>query len=49
VTVIEIIIIVIAIAAGIHIYGNYQNRYNPPASCQLLGGHWDIWGGWQCG
>jgi len=27
---------------------NMTYRNDPPAACQILGGHWNIWDGWQC-
>ena len=43
-------VLAVLLALGLwHVYENYQSKDNPPASCQLLGGHWDIWNGWQCG
>lgn len=39
--------LILAIGAW-RIFNNEMARYNPPASCQLLGGSWSIWNGWQC-
>lgn len=27
---------------------NLMQEMNPPGTCQVLGGHWDIWNGWRC-
>jgi hypothetical protein len=26
-----------------------EMRHYPPITCQLAGGHWDLWNGWRCG
>ena len=40
--------IILGLYGCARIYINEQAKNNPPASCQLLGGHWDIWKGWRC-
>lgn len=27
----------------------FAMRSHPPAMCYLIGGHWDMWNGWNCG
>jgi len=48
--------LIVAIALGIilalgavKVAGNIASENNPPVSCQLLGGHWNLFEGWQCG
>ncbi len=41
--------VVTVLWAGLRIYTNEQARNNPPICVQLLGGHWTLWDGWQCG
>lgn len=33
----------------LHVIGNVAARQDPPAACQIFGGHWGIWSGWSCG
>jgi hypothetical protein len=41
--------VVIVLWAGLRVWNNEQARNNPPVCVQLLGGHWSVWDGWQCG
>ena len=45
---IVLIVILLVIFAFLRLSGNEASKNNPPASCQLFGGHWTIWNGWQC-
>ena len=49
----DVLVIVLGIAAGLfimwHIGHALSVRHYQPITCQLLGGHWDIWNGWRCG
>ena len=44
-----VILIVLAVWAAIHVISAETSKDSPPAACQLIGGHWDIWNGWRCG
>jgi hypothetical protein len=41
-------VILLAAYGVIRITTNEAAKNNPPAACQLLGGTWNIWNGWQC-
>ena len=49
--IITITIVAIALALGIavKISASEQAKDNPPVACQILGGQWNIWNGWECG
>jgi hypothetical protein len=47
-TLVSLVLVIIVLIVGIRVYSNYQAKDNPPASCQLLGGTWNIWDGWRC-
>lgn len=47
--IIGIIGILILIWAGFHVIPAFLVRDNPPVSCQVLGGTWNLWTGWTCG
>lgn len=32
-----------------HVGHAAMTRNAPPAACELVGGHWDVWNGWTCG
>lgn len=34
--------------AGSHLENAQATRNDPPATCQLLGGSWNPWSGWNC-
>lgn len=41
--------VVVVLWGGLRVWNNEQARNNPPVCVQLLGGHWSVWDGWQCG
>lgn len=44
------VVIAVLIALGIwHELNVFASRGNPPVSCQLLGGQWNMFTGWHCG
>ena len=45
----KIALIVVLVLAGWHEVSVFASRNSPPASCQLLGGHWSVFTGWHCG
>jgi hypothetical protein len=49
VSVIGVVLIVALLFAGYHVWHAESTKSSAPVSCQLLGGHWDIWNGWTCG
>ena len=46
---VAVLILIAAIYVGLHIVNAESSKNSPPAACQLVGGHWDIWHGWRCG
>jgi hypothetical protein len=46
--VVAIVAVLVIAWAVLKIGDNEATRNSPPAACQLLGGHWNIWDGWQC-
>lgn len=44
-----VIVIVLLILGGLHEMSVFASKSNPPASCQLLGGQWNVLTGWHCG
>jgi len=48
-TVGSLIAILLAAFVAVHVINAEMSKDSPPAACQLIGGHWDIWNGWQCG
>jgi hypothetical protein len=45
----SLIAILLAAFVAAHVINAEMSKNSPPVSCQLLGGHWDIWNGWRCG
>jgi hypothetical protein len=45
---IVIAVILVAIWATYNVASNEAVKNDPPAACQLMGGHWNIWDGWSC-
>lgn len=43
-----LVVLLLVIWAGYKVESNEAAKHSPPAACQLLGGHWSIWDGWQC-
>jgi hypothetical protein len=43
------LLLLAALFIGGHVIPALQTQNTPPAACQLLGGHWSIWSGWNCG
>lgn len=41
-------VILFTLFVAFHVGGAEMAKSNPPLSCQLLGGTWNIWSGWQC-
>jgi hypothetical protein len=41
--------ILAAVFIAWHVVPALAAKDNPPLACQLAGGHWSIWSGWQCG
>lgn len=44
-----LLIVFIAVYVGSHVLSAESSKGSPPAACQLVGGHWDLWNGWRCG
>ena len=45
-----LIVFAVLVSLGIwHEISIFGTRNNPPVSCQLLGGQWNMFTGWQCG
>jgi uncharacterized membrane protein YadS len=42
-------VVAVVLFVGYHVLEAEATKSTPPAACQLLGGHWNIWGGWRCG
>lgn len=42
------VLVILLLWALAHVYSAEHTKNNPPAACQLLGGTWDPWHGWQC-
>jgi hypothetical protein len=45
---IAVAILLVVIWGGWKVMNNEAVKNSPPAACQLLGGHWNVWDGWQC-
>jgi hypothetical protein len=43
-----VLVILLSLYAGSRVYGNLETRDQVPAACQLMGGKWGIWSGWDC-
>lgn len=43
-----LVLVIAAVWAIFHVMGNLNAKPNPPAACQLWGGHWTLWSGWRC-
>lgn len=42
------LILVFCLYATGRVFLNCEARGQAPAACQLMGGHWGIWSGWDC-
>lgn len=44
------VVLAVLLALGLwHEIGVFASKGNPPVSCQLAGGQWNVFTGWQCG
>lgn len=43
-----VLFVLILIWIGFHVIPAWIARDNPPLTCQILGGHWNLWSGWTC-
>jgi hypothetical protein len=43
-----VLLILVGLFLAWHVVPALSSRDNPPASCQILGGHWNPWSGWSC-
>ena len=43
-----VVVIVITLWIAWHPLHAQLTKGSPPAACQLWGGTWNIWSGWQC-
>jgi hypothetical protein len=41
--------VLVILYVAFHVIPALIAKGNPPLACQLLSGHWSIWGGWRCG
>lgn len=48
-TVPVVIFIIVLVLGGLHEMSVLMSRGNPPVSCQLAGGQWNVLTGWHCG
>ena len=48
-TVGTVVLVVLLTLGAVHLVSNVLSRNDPPVSCQILGGSWSLWDGWQCG
>jgi hypothetical protein len=46
--IVHALVIAVAVFVIAHVASAETSKDNPPAACQLSGGHWDIWNGWRC-
>lgn len=44
-----VVAVVIALWIAWHPLHAELTKGSPPGACQLWGGQWNIWSGWQCG
>ena len=44
-----LILLAVCIFIGWHVIPAEMSKGSMPPACQLLGGQWDMWNGWQCG
>lgn len=45
---VALVALVMVVYGYLRVSGNAAQRGNVPAACQLFGGHWSLWNGWQC-
>jgi hypothetical protein len=43
------LLILAALIAAWHVLPALAAKDTPPAACQLFGGEWNLWNGWNCG
>ncbi len=46
--VLGVVLVLLGLWAGYRVLHAEAVKGNPPAACQILGGQWSIWSGWQC-
>lgn len=43
------VVTVLLVLGAVKVTADLAAKPDPPVACQLLGGQWTLWGGWQCG
>jgi hypothetical protein len=46
--IIGVMLIFMVLWSAAHIMQTESSKHYPPVTCQLFGGHWTIWDGWEC-
>lgn len=43
-----VLVMVLTVWAAFHLAAAEMSKGEPPIACQIVGGTWNLWSGWQC-
>ncbi len=47
--IVVVVLVILAMLGMLRMAGNELTRGDVPVACQIFGGSWDVWNGYQCG